>query len=138
MSELARLSFSIEESLLAKLEQLVRQSSYANRSEFIRDMIRARLVERQWQNNEPVLGTVTLIYDHHARRLSDKLNELQHHHHGAVLATTHVHLDNHICAEMIMVKGRAGEIRKFCDLLGQQKGVLHADLSISSTGKKLN
>ena len=70
-------------------------------------------------------------------RLSNSITELQHRHHGAVLATTHLHLDEHICAEMIMIKGRAEQIRNIADQLGRQKGVLHAALSMSSTGKKL-
>ncbi len=48
MSDLARLSFSIEEALVEKLERMVKRSHYANRSEFIRDLIRSKLVEEQW------------------------------------------------------------------------------------------
>lgn len=138
MADVARLSFSIETPLLEQLEGLVRESGYSNRSEYIRDMIRSRLVERQWRRNERAVGTMTLIYDHHQRGLNGRLNQLQHAHHGSILASTHVHLDNHLCAEMIMVKGRPGDIRKLCDMLGQLKGVLYANLSISSTGKKLH
>jgi CopG family nickel-responsive transcriptional regulator len=137
MSNLARLSFSIEQPLLERLEKLLQDSKYENRSEFIRDLIRGQLVEQEWQDNEEALGTVTLIYDHHMRQLSEKLTDLQHEHHDSVLAATHVHLDHHLCAEMIMIKGRAKEIRGLADRLRQQKGVLHATLSMSSTGKKL-
>jgi CopG family nickel-responsive transcriptional regulator len=137
MPELMRLSFSLERSLAARLERLCQESSYTNRSEFIRDMIRERLVSREWELNEEAIGTVTLIYDHHARRLSERLTDLQHAHHDAVLATTHVHLDRHMCAEMIMMRGRAEMIRGLTDALRQQKGVLHASLSMSSTGRKL-
>jgi CopG family nickel-responsive transcriptional regulator len=138
MPDLIRLSFSIEQSLLDRLEHMVRASGYANRSEFIRDMIRARIVQQEWERDEETLGTITLIYDHDFRRLNEKLTDLQHQRHGAILATTHIHLDEHLCAEMIMVKGRASEIQGIADLLQQQKGVLHAVLSISSTGKRLS
>lgn len=137
MSDLVRLSFSIEEPLYKKLEELVNDSGYANRSEFIRDMIRERLVEKEWESNEEALGTVTLVYNHASRLLSEKLTDLQHDHHDDILATTHVHLDKHICAEMIMIKGRAGRIKHIADQLRQQKGVLHMELSMSSTGRKL-
>ena len=110
---------------------------YATPSEFIRDLIRSRLVEGEWAKDEQAIGTVTLVYDHDTRRLSDKLTSLQHKHHDAVLATTHVHLDHHLCAEMIMVKGRAHTIQELATQLGQQKGVLHSSLSMSSTGKQL-
>ena len=137
MSKLARLSFSIEEDLMRKMSRLMKRGHFNNRSEFIRDLIRSRLVELEWEKDAEAIGTITLVYDHDTRRLSDKLTRLQHKHHNAVLATTHVHLDNHLCAEMIMVKGRAHVIQNLSELLGQQKGVLHASLSMSSTGKRL-
>ncbi|MBI5816210.1 MAG: nickel-responsive transcriptional regulator NikR [Nitrospinae bacterium] len=137
MSEIGRLSFTIEKALSGKLEKLVKESGYANRSEFIRDLIRSRLVEKEWELNEEAVGTVTLVYDHHARQLSNKLTQLQHDHHEAVLAATHVHLSHHICAEMIMIKGRAAMIKSIADKLRRQKGVLHVELSMSSTGEKL-
>ena len=137
MSKLARLSFSIEEDLMRKMSRLMKRGRFNNRSEFIRDLIRSRLVELEWEKDAEAIGTITLLYDHDTRRLSDKLTHLQHKHHNAVLATTHVHLDNHLCAEMIMVKGRAHVIQDLSEVLGQQKGVLHASLSMSSTGKQL-
>jgi CopG family nickel-responsive transcriptional regulator len=137
MSDLVRMSIAIEKPLLKRLEKMVRGSRYSNRSEFIRDMIRERVVQQEWERDQEVVGTITLVYDHHVRLLSEKLTDLQHDHHGTILATTHVHLDKHTCAEMIMLKGRAGKIRRVADLLRQQKGVFHAGLSISSTGRKL-
>ena len=137
MSELERLSISIETPLLKRLERLVAQSGYTNRSEYLRDLIRKRLVEQEWERNEEALGTITLLYDHHQRGLSDRLTQLQHDHHSAILATTHMHLDHDLCAEMIMVRGRAGLIRALADSLSKEKGVLHAALSLSSTGKSL-
>ncbi len=137
MSDLARLSFSIEMPLLKRLEKLVRSGKYANRSEYIRDLIRARLVEKEWERNEEALGTITIVYDHPSRKLSDKLVDVQRRHHREVLAATHVHLDQHLCAEAILVKGRAERIRELADELRRQKGVLHAALSMSSTGRKL-
>ena len=81
MPELDRLSFSLERPLSAALERLVTESGYSNRSEYIRDMIRDRMVEREWERDEEAVGTITLVYDHHLRRLTEKLTELQHEHH---------------------------------------------------------
>lgn len=137
MTDLIRLSFSIEKPLHDRLEDMVRRLHYDNRSEFIRDLIRSRLVEEEWEGNQEAVATITLVYNHHARRLSDKLTDLQHHHHRNILAVTHVHLDEHHCAEAILVRGRANAIRELAGLLQQQKGVLHASVSMSSTGKRL-
>lgn len=137
MTTLSRFSMAIEKPLLERLEAMVRRSKYANRSEFIRDMLRDRLVEQEWQRNEEVVGTITLVYDHKTRELSKKLTRLQHHHHDLVLASTHVHLDEHMCAEMVLTKGKAHEIEEMANLLRQHRGVLHASLSLSSTGREL-
>ena len=137
MPGVVRLSFSIEKPLLERLEGLVREGRYANRSEFIRDMIRDRLVEREWEENEEAVGTITLVYNHHVRGLGDRLTSVQHDFHDVILASTHVHLDKHLCAETVVVKGRARQITTLAHLLRQRKGVLHAGLSISSTGKHL-
>lgn len=138
MSDLVRLSLSIEQPLFDKLEKLVSKSGYENRSEFVRDLIRDRLVKGEWDKDDEVLGTITLVYDHHQRKLTEKLIDLQHHHHAAVLVTTHVHLTHHLCAEVILVRGRASMVRKLSDAIHQQKGVLHAELSMTSTGSQLH
>ena len=139
MSDLVRFSVSLEKQLLARLERLVKASRYTNRSEFIRDLIRQSLVQQQWADKrQEVVGTITMVYSHHARRLADKLIDIQHDHHNNVLATTHVHLSHDLCAEMIMVRGSAGRIRQIVNQLGRQRGVLHAELTMSSTGRRLH
>ncbi len=138
MSDLIRISLSIDQRLLDALEKMLETSRYTNRSEFVRDMIRERLVQQEWKSNREVVGTITLVFNHHQRLLSKKLTELQHRQHDLILATTHVHLDHDLCLEAIIVKGHARKIREITDLLRQQKGVLHATVSLSSTGKRLH
>jgi len=137
MSGVARLSFSIEKSLLDRLEKLVKEGRYENRSEFIRDLIRGRLVEQEWEHDKEAVGTITMLYDHHRRGLSEKLTEVQHGFHHDILASTHIHLYHALCAEIVIVRGRASRLKELVALLRRHKGVLHAALSISSTGKKL-
>jgi CopG family nickel-responsive transcriptional regulator len=137
MPELHRFSFSIEKSLAEKLEKMIRENHYENRSEFIRDLVRGKMVADEWEADGEALGTISLLYDHHKRQLSEKLIAVQHHHAAKVLASTHVHLDERICAEMIMVKGKVGDIRHLFDHMRQEKGVLHAAISLGTTGKKL-
>lgn len=137
MSDLIRLSVSIEKPLYDRLEKLVQRSGYTNRSEFVRDMIREKLVDVEWSADRRVVGTLTLIYDHHRRGLTARLTDLQHDHHTGVLATTHVHLTHDLCAEMILIKGRASHVRNLADRVRQLKGVLHAELSMASTGTRL-
>ena len=137
MSDLVRVSLSIEKPLFERLEKLVAASDYGNRSEFIRDLIRGHLVEGEWQSTKELLGTITLLFDHHARGLNARLTRLQHDFAGTVLASTHVHLDHHHCAEMIMVRGRGKDIHALANRMQREKGVLHARLAAGSTGKQL-
>ena len=137
MSDLARFTVSIEKSLFDQLEKQVADSDYRNRSEFIRDLIRDHMVEQEWQTGKVMLGTISLLYDHHSRGLSERLTHEQHHFSGKVLATTHIHLDEHLCAEMIMVRGAGKDIRALADRLRREKGVLHAKLATGTTGRTL-
>ncbi len=137
MSDLVRLSMSIEKPLQEKLERLVAEKGYENRSEYFRDLIRDQLVREEWNADAEVVGTITLLYNHHQRMLSQKLTELQHHHHDSILATTHVHLNEEMCVEMILARGKATSLRHLVNHLGQQRGVIHASLTMSSTGERL-
>lgn len=138
MSELIRFTVSLEQGLFDKLNGLVAESRYENRSEFIRDLIRRELVEQEWQTDQTLVGTISLLYDHHVTGLSDRLTHQQHDFPGEVLAATHVHLSHHLCAEMIMVRGPGQQIQALTDRLRREKGVLHAQLAIGTTGAALS
>ncbi len=137
MSDLVRMSITMEKELHGRLEEILKAGPAVSRSEFIRDLVRERLARDAWKNNEEAVGTITVVYDHEVRELTQKLTHLQHHHHDAILATTHVHLTEELCAEMIMVRGRAAEIEALAEGMRAHKGVLHAAVSIGSTGKRL-
>ncbi len=135
MGELSRIGVAIDSDLLARFDALIAQRSYQNRSEAFRDMIRQELVENSWESpDREVMGTITMVYDHHVRMLSDRLIEMQHEHHQLVLSTLHVHLDHRNCLEVVVVKGSAGRILQFSDALISTKGVKHGRLTITSTG----
>lgn len=138
MSELVRFGISIDDRLLEKFDKLIEAKGYSNRSEAVRDLIRNALVEEQWSNaEEEAVGTVSLVYDHHTRELSDKLTEHQHSHHREIVSALHVHLDAHHCLEVVVLKGKAGEIRHLADELIGTKGVKHGRLMTTTTGREL-
>ncbi len=138
MSETIRFGISIDDRLLERFDDLIAEKGYSNRSEAIRDLIRNALVEQQWaRDDEETVGTVTLVYDHHTRDLSDKLTEQQHSHHDAIISALHVHLDAHHCLEVVVVKGKAKEVRRLADELIGTKGVKHGKLVTSTSGKGL-
>lgn len=137
MSNIVRMSFSIEASLMKRFDALMQESGYENRSEFIRDMIRERLVLHSWQGDDEVLGTLMVVFNHHTRGLTERLVTIQHEHDATALASTHVHLSHHLCAEMILIRGRADDVQDLAQSIRHQKGVFHAGLILSSTGQEI-
>ncbi|MGA3099948.1 MAG: nickel-responsive transcriptional regulator NikR [Bryobacteraceae bacterium] len=138
MGQLSRIGVAIDSELLEKFDSMIAQRGYTNRSEAFRDLIRDELVEKAWQSPEsPVVGTVTLVYDHHVRLLNEKLTSLQHDFHRSILSTLHVHLDHDHCLEVLVVRGQAGEVQKVADTIISTKGVKHGRLTITSSGAEL-
>lgn len=138
MSELARIGVAIDSDLLEKFDHLIGKRGYTNRSEAFRDLIRDELVEHRWESPESqVVGTITLVYDHHVRQLSDRLIDMQHDHHHSILSTLHVHLDHDNCLEVIVVKGKAEQVKTLADALITTKGVKHGRLTITTSGADL-
>jgi CopG family nickel-responsive transcriptional regulator len=138
MSELSRIGVAIDSELLRKFDHLIEQRGYTNRSEAFRDLIRDELVERSWQSPAShVVGTITLVYDHHVRLLNEKLTSVQHDFHRSILSTLHVHLDHDYCLEVIVVRGAASQVRKVADALISMKGVKHGRLTITASGPEL-
>jgi CopG family nickel-responsive transcriptional regulator len=135
MSGLSRIGVAIDSGLLDKFDRLIGQRGYTNRSEAFRDLIRDELVEKTWESpDSQVIGTVTLVYDHHVRLLNEKLTGIQHDFHHAILSTLHVHLDHDNCLEVLVVRGRSADVRKVADALISTKGVKHGRLTVTTTG----
>jgi CopG family nickel-responsive transcriptional regulator len=133
---LVRFGVSIEKRLLAHFDRLIEKRGYRNRSEAIRDLIREKLVEEEWASGtREVMGTLTLIYDHHTRDLQARMTELQHTYQAHVVSSLHVHLDHHNCLEVLVVRGRPREVRALSDGLLSLKGVKHGRLSATTSGK---
>jgi len=138
MGELARIGVALDSLLLRKFDELIAERGYTNRSEAFRDLIREELIQKSWESPDAdVVGTVTLVYDHHVRMLSEKLTNMQHDHHKNILSTLHVHLDHDNCLEVLVVKGKAKSVQKIADALISTKGVKHGRLTLTTTGAEL-
>jgi CopG family nickel-responsive transcriptional regulator len=133
---LSRFGVSIEEDLLAKFDRLIERKGYANRSEALRALIRSMLLEAHLEEKPEaeVIGTLTLVYDHHAGDLASRLTELQHRHYRAIVSALHVHFDEHNCLEVLVVRGRNREVRRIADALIGTRGVHQGKLAIHSGG----
>ena len=135
---LSRISIAVPEDLLEDFDRLIARKSYTNRSEAFRDLMRKGLVEQAWESpTSIVVGTITLVYDHHVRLLGEKLTDLQHHFHEHIVSTMHIHLDHDHCLEMIAVRGPAAIVQKAADALISTKGVKHGRLTLTTAADQL-
>jgi CopG family nickel-responsive transcriptional regulator len=133
-----RFGISLESPLLKGFDSLIKKKGYASRSEAIRDLIRDSLVTEEWESyTTETVGTITLVYSHDTRELTDNLTDLQHQYHQSIMSAMHIHLDGHNCLEVIVVKGRAKDIKTIADRLIGTKGVKHGKLTVTTTGKRL-
>jgi CopG family nickel-responsive transcriptional regulator len=137
MAELARTGVSIDEDLLLEFDRLIKKRGYKNSSEAFRDLIRDALLTETVDSNKPVVGTLTLVYDHHVPNLSEKLTGAQHSAGAMILAATHVHLDHHYCLEVVIMKGKSRELQELADRMLALRGVELGKLVLTNSGKEL-
>jgi len=133
-SKTMRFGISADARLIEKFDGMIVEKSYANRSEAIRDLIRDQLVEFAWTKNEDVVGTITLVYNHDSKELTEKLTELQHESRTNIISTVHVHLDGNNCLEVLIVKGKSPEVKSMSYRLIGARGVKHGKLTMTTSG----
>jgi CopG family nickel-responsive transcriptional regulator len=127
-----RVGVSFEPELLAKFDILIQKKGYTNRSEAIRDLVRELIVRSDVK--EPggrSIGTITILYNHDMGDVTNRLLHLQHHRHGEILATIHVHIDEYNCLEVLVVRGMTKHIIELADNIKAIKGVKHGELVLT-------
>ncbi len=138
---LERIGVSLEDDLLARFDRLIAEKGYENRSEAIRDLIRDALVQRAWSaeagGRDERVAVVTLVYDHDSSSLAQKLAHIQHENHRAVVSALHVHMDEHNCLEVLVLRGQSGEVISMGEGLVSTKGVKYGKIVPATTGQSL-
>jgi CopG family nickel-responsive transcriptional regulator len=138
MSQIERIGVSLDKELLSMFDNLIAGQGYQSRSEAIRDLVRRQLSQERLQSpKSKAVAAVFLVYDHHSTKLTESLIELQHEHtltsSVQVISSLHVHLDEHDCLEVIILKGRVGEINKVAENILSMKGVKLGRTNIVAT-----
>ena len=135
MSNITRISISVEEELLEQFDRYSAGHGYPTRSEAVKAVIRDALVHKQWEKGDDVAGAVSVVYDHHKPGVVQKILSVQHDWGDVILCSQHVHLDHDNCMEIIAVRGRGERIKKFLSRLRAIKGLKHSVLTMSTTGE---
>jgi len=140
MSEAARYTVSMDARLLEQFDELIDKRGYANRSEAIRSLIRGALVEEEWAASPTakVAATITLVYPHHSGSIAAQVAHTQHHHHNLVVSSTHVHLDNDNCLEVVIVRGLCSRVTQLAGELISLKGIKHGKAVFTTEGKDIS
>jgi len=134
---IVRFSVSVDADLAAKFDRKIKADGCPTRSKAVADLMRAVLVQTEWQRGSEVVGAIVLVYDHHKRELLQRLTDVQHDCHEAIISTQHIHLDHHNCLEIVAVRGRPPEIQNLFKRLKGVKGLKHCTLAAGTTGAHL-
>lgn len=134
MAQLERIGVSLDKKLLLTFDKLIARQGYQSRSEAIRDLIRQRLSQQRLSDPKANgVAAVFMVYDHHATRLANKLINLQHSHIVQVISSLHIHLDEHDCLEIVVLRGRVGEINKLAEYILSLKGIKLGRVNLLAT-----
>jgi len=128
-----RFGVSLENDVMHKLDEYVKDNNLPNRSQAIRSLIEHYTVEHKWQCGNEVAGAIVIVYNHHKRNIDQELNEVQHDFHHLILCSQHIHLSHETCLETIMVRGEASELTTLADRIISLKGIYHGKLVMTRT-----
>jgi CopG family nickel-responsive transcriptional regulator len=134
MTQLERIGVSLEKALLTKFDKLIAKKGYQNRSEAIRDLIRRQLSEERLSDpKSETVAAIFIVYDHHATKLAERLISIQHSHILQAISSLHVHLNEHDCLEIVVLRGRVGEIIRVGENILSMKGVKFGRINLAAT-----
>ena len=137
MDGVTRIGVSLEPELLKEFDESIGKKGYSSRSEAIRDLVRDSLAEDEWKNDDEwMVGTIVIVFDHTMASVGDKLTDMQHEHGSMVNTSVHVHLDHDRCMEILICEGKLSSLKKFANEVTSIKGVLRGRLTMAapSTG----
>ncbi|MBM4149325.1 MAG: nickel-responsive transcriptional regulator NikR [Lentisphaerae bacterium] len=135
---LTRFSISLDSGLVRQFDAKIRADRCPTRSKAVGDLIRACLVQDEWQAGDEVAGAIVIVYDHHKRDIVKTLTEVQHDCHDAIISTQHIHLDHDNCLEIVAVRGTPGDVDDIVKRLKAVKGLKHVSLAAGTTGELLS
>lgn len=138
-NDLMRFSVAMPEDLLVRFDRLVARRGLAkNRSEVVRDLVRDALVEDECATpGVEVVGTLTIVFNHHENGLQEKLHNIQHQYYELIISSMHIHMDQDNCLEVIVLRGETGLVQDVANLILGTKGVKNGKLVLTTANQDL-
>lgn len=123
--KVTRFSVSLPPPLLKRLDETWKNMQYEDRSKAIHDAVRSFISEFEWMQKDSgqITGAVLVLYYLDKPGLLDEITKVQHQFRNVISSTTHLHLEENKCLEMIAVKGNTQEVRSLTQTLMTKKGV---------------
>ena len=129
-----RFTISLDDRLAQQFDEWMASRSYANRSEAVRDLLRAELGKSKLRgpSSKQCVACLSYVFNHHERDLAERLTSMQHDHHNLTISTMHAHLDHDHCLETVILRGPTAAVMHFSDEVCAERGVHHGQLNIIS------
>ncbi|GLI92010.1 putative nickel-responsive regulator [Methylocystis echinoides] len=127
-----RVTVTIDDDLMSALDRHMEAGGHQNRSEAVRDLVRAGLLKEPKLDDgaRVCVAALVYVYDHETRQLSKKLVHDHHSHTDMSISTLHVHLDAKSCLEVSLLKGRKSEVEHFASHVVGERGVRYGQLVV--------
>jgi CopG family nickel-responsive transcriptional regulator len=123
--KVTRFSVSLPPPLLKRLDETWKSMHYEDRSKAIHDAVRSFISEFEWMQKDSgqITGAILVLYYLDKPGLLEEITKAQHRFKNVISSTTHIHLEENKCLEMIAIKGNTREVRSLTQTLMAKKGV---------------
>ncbi len=129
---LNRFTISLDPQLAESFDQWLLDQGGLNRSEAVRDLIRARLGSDQLDAGRArwCIASVSYVLARHEAVVVANVLQLQHDNHDLVAAVQRIPIDHDDCLETITLRGNTAAVRACAARLMALRGVRHADVHL--------
>lgn len=127
-----RVTMTIDDELMESLDRYMAAAGHQNRSEAVRDLVRAGLLQQPGGGDgaRRCMAALVYVYDHETRQLSKRLLSDHHSHADMSIATLHVHVDAESCLEVSLLRGPKSEVEHFAQHVIGERGVRYGRLVV--------
>lgn len=119
-----RISITIDDDLYEMMEKTLAKLGEVNRSRFITSALNNYLSEVMIPEEGQVFSLVVIIFNHEVGEVDKEITSVQHDYRDIIKVTTHIHLTEDLCAEVIHIVGDSRRVREIVNRLSKiERGV---------------
>jgi len=121
---LGTVNISLPDNMVEKIDKIIKEESYASRSELVRDALRGLFSEVGWMSRlgGMALAVVTMSFNIERRGTLDEIGHIEHRYGHLILTSLHSHMGK-TCLEVMLTKGAPEKIKELIKRLKAVRGV---------------